>query len=112
MQWLDKKLFSFKSNYTEIDAYKIHYIDEGEGAIILFVHGTPEWSFGFRDLIKPLSRTYRCIAMDHLGFGLSDKPQHADYTVKEHANRVEKFISKLKFQGIHIVATDFGGSIA
>jgi pimeloyl-ACP methyl ester carboxylesterase len=112
MQWLNKKLFPFKSNYTEIDACHIHYIDEGKGTIILFVHGTPEWSFGFRDLIKPLSGTYRCIAIDHLGFGLSDKPQNAVYTTKEHANRLEKFISKMQLQNINMVANDFGGSIA
>jgi pimeloyl-ACP methyl ester carboxylesterase len=112
MDWIDKNLFPFKSNYTDVDAYKIHYVDEGSGDIILFVHGTPEWSFAFRDLIKPLADKYRCIAIDHLGFGLSDKPEIANYTTEEHANRLEKFIGKLHLQNINIVANDFGGSIA
>lgn len=111
MKWLDKNLFPFNSKYIEIDEYKLHYIDEGAGPVILFVHGTPEWSFSFRGLIKQLSNTYRCIAPDHLGFGLSDKPENADYTTKEQANRLEKFISKLNLHNINIVANDFGGSI-
>jgi pimeloyl-ACP methyl ester carboxylesterase len=112
MDWINKNLFPFKPNYIKIDGYRLYYIDEGSGAIILFVHGTPEWSFAYRDLVKGLSETYRCIAIDHLGFGLSDKPVDADYTTKKHASRLETFIEQLQLQNINIVANDFGGSIA
>lgn len=110
-EWLDKKLFPFTSHWTEIDGNEIHYIDEGKGEPILFVHGTPEWSFGFRDLIAKLRSNYRCIAFDMLGFGLSDKPKDADYTCVAHADRLKKLIEKLNLTKFHLVANDFGGGI-
>lgn len=52
--WLDKSLYPFESKWTTLSCHDLHYIDEGHGPVILFVHGTPEWSFGFRDVIKEL----------------------------------------------------------
>jgi len=110
--WVNRSLFPFTSRFIEIGGNQIHYIDEGSGPVILFSHGTPEWSFGWRGLIKPLSRHFRCIAPDLLGMGLSDKPLDADYSCKAHAARMEQFVSKLGLSGISIVANDFGLSIA
>lgn len=110
--WINKQLFPFESKWLDIDGHSQHYIDEGTGDIILFVHGTPEWSFGFRDLIKELRKNFRCIAIDHLGFGLSDKPADGDYSVEAHSKRLTKFIQQLRLQNIAIVANDFGGGIA
>lgn len=109
--WLDKNLFPFESRWIEIEGSKIHYVDEGKGDVILFVHGTPEWSFGFRDLIKGLRDQYRCIAPDYLGFGLSDKPVDVNYTCQAHAARLEKLIQKLGLKNITLLANDFGGGI-
>lgn len=109
--WLDKNLFPFESKWIKIDEHDLHYIDDGKGDTILFVHGTPEWSFGFRDLIKNLRHDYRCIAVDHLGFGLSDKPASADYSCVGHAARLDKFIGALGLKDFILVANDFGGSI-
>ncbi len=110
--WINRDLFPFKSHFAEIDGHRMHYVDEGEGIPILFSHGTPEWSFGWRDLVEGLRGQYRCIALDHLGFGLSDKPADADYSVQAHAARLEKFIEKLQLPDFHIVANDFGLSIS
>ena len=111
MNWLNTTLYPFRQNTLELEGYRLNYVDEGNGPVILFVHGTPEWSFGFRDQIKALSPQFRCIAIDHLGFGLSDKPANADYTVKKHAWRLENLIQKLQLKNINLVANDFGGSI-
>jgi pimeloyl-ACP methyl ester carboxylesterase len=110
--WIDNDLFPFESKWITIDEHEIHYIDEGQGEIILFAHGTPEWSFGYRDLIKDLKKNFRCIAVDMVGFGLSEKPQDTDYTCVAHAKRLEKFINILDLKNISIVANDFGGGIA
>lgn len=110
--WLSKELFPFESKWISIDGHQFHYVDEGAGSVILFVHGTPEWSFGWRDLIKTLSKNFRCIALDHLGFGLSDKPQNGDFTVEAHSRRLTQFIELLQLKNIHIVANDFGGGIS
>lgn len=90
----------------------MHYVDEGSGEVILFVHGTPTWSFVWRQQIKSLSRSYRCVAPDHLGFGLSDKPAGFPYTPAAHADNLEALIANLQLRNITLIVHDFGGPIA
>ena len=66
--------------------HRLHYLDEGAGEPLLFVHGNPTWSFYWRNLILGLRDSYRCVAVDHIGCGLSDKPQDYNYTLAA-ANR-------------------------
>lgn len=64
-KWLDKKEYSFNSKFYEVNGQKLHYLDEGKGEVILFVHGTPSRSFDYRNVIQGLKPDYRCIAIDH-----------------------------------------------
>lgn len=109
--WLDQGAFPFQSRLFAHAHGRMHYVDEGTGPVILFVHGTPDWSFGFRHLIKAFRTSHRCVAIDHLGFGISEKPANADYTVKAHAQRLEEFIAYLGLKDLTLVVTDFGGGI-
>lgn len=111
-KWLDLQAYPFKANYFEVNGHKLHYIDEGEGEIILFVHGTPSWSFDFRHMIKALSKHYRCIAIDHMGFGLSDKPENYDYSTINHSKTLEQFVLEKQLSNFNLVVHDFGGPIA
>ncbi len=110
-KWLNREEYPFQSNYLQLDGHAIHYVDEGEGDVLLFVHGTPSWSFDFRHQIKVLSQQYRCIAFDHIGFGLSDKPSHYDYSTPKHADTLRQFIDHLELRNITLVVHDFGGPI-
>lgn len=110
--WLDRTIYPFTSHYFEVNNQQLHFIDEGEGETILFVHGTPSWSFDFRHVIKALRSNYRCVAIDHIGFGLSDKPRAYDYSTTNHASTLEKFIVNRGLKNITLVAHDFGGPIA
>ncbi|UOB16145.1 alpha/beta fold hydrolase [Abyssalbus ytuae] len=109
--WLDIEEYPFENKYFNINNYKMHYIDEGKGDIILFVHGTPSWSFEYRKLIKALKNNFRCIATDHIGFGLSDKPKHYNYHTINHSISLETFVLKRKLKNITLVVHDFGGPI-
>lgn len=109
--WLDKEMYPFESNPISLKHGSMHYVDEGTGEVILFVHGTPTWSFLYRDLIKTLSASYRCIAIDHIGFGLSEKPIDFEGTPQAHAEHLSEFIEKMDLQNITIVVHDFGGPI-
>lgn len=109
--WLDKVEYPFKSNYFDVNGVNLHYVDVGVGPVILFVHGTPSWSFDFRHAIKVLSKDYRCIAIDHVGFGLSDKPQHYDYSTQNHSMTLEKFILEKNLNDVTMLVHDFGGPI-
>ncbi len=111
-QWLDRNEYPFASRYFSVDGHDLHYIDEGQGQVILFVHGTPSWSFDFRNVIKALcARGYRCIAVDHIGFGLSDKPEHYDYSTKKHSHTLLRFIEHMKLKKFTMAVHDFGGVI-
>lgn len=109
--WLNKSEYPFTSHYFGISEQKLHYIDEGKGETILFVHGTPSWSFDFRNIIKYLSSDYRCVAIDHIGFGLSDKPEYYDYSTQNHSKTLEKFVFEKQLENITLVVHDFGGPI-
>lgn len=109
--WLDTSLFPFESKFIHLASGQMHYIDEGEGDILLFVHGTPTWSFLYRHLVKELSKEYRCIAIDHIGFGLSEKPTSFDGKPESHSKNLLEFIELLQLEDITMVVHDFGGPI-
>jgi len=71
---LFRRLYPFESRFHDVGGLRMHYVDEGAGDPVVMVHGNPTWSFYWRELIKALRGTHRCIAMDHIGCGLSDKP--------------------------------------
>ncbi len=74
--WVSDEMFPFESRFVDTPrGHVMHYVDEGAGAPIVFVHGNPAWSFEFRHLIDGLRSHFRCIAADHIGFGLSSRSQ-------------------------------------
>ncbi len=89
----------------------VHYVDEGQGETLLFLHGNPSWSFQWRDLIHALRSSYRCIALDYPGFGLSKAPKGFGYTPREESLVVEEFIDQLDLKDITLVMQDWGGPI-
>ena len=110
--WLDRTEYPFNPNFLNLPMGHMHYVDEGQGEPIVFVHRNPGWSFEFRNQIKALSNTNRCIALDHIGFGLSDKPYDWDYLPKSHALNFEQFMKSLNLDNITLVVADWGGPIA
>jgi haloalkane dehalogenase len=109
--WVDGQAYPFASRWLELASGRLHYIDEGKGPAILFVHGTPTWSFEWRHLVAGLRATHRCVALDHLGFGLSERPGGAAYTPEAHAERLHEFADKLGLERFTLVVHDFGGPI-
>jgi len=110
-EWLNKTEYPFAPHYFRVSAGNIHYVDEGSGSPVVFVHGNPTWSFQFRNMIKILSKTNRCIAPDHIGFGLSDKPADWSYLPADHAANFEQFLESLDLKDITLVVGDWGGPI-
>ncbi len=110
--WLDTAAYPFALRTLEHPDGRLHYLDEGQGPTLLFCHGTPEWSFAYRHLVARFSTHFRCVAVDMLGFGLSEKPTGADYSVQAHALRLEWAVKTLNLTNIVLIASDFGGGMA
>ena len=102
--------FPFTSRFVEVHGSKMHYIDEGEGDPILFLHGNPTSSYLWRNIIPYVSSTARAIAPDLIGMGKSDKPA-IDYRFLEHSTYVEGFIEALGLENITLVLHDWGSAL-
>lgn len=102
--------FPFESHYLEVHGSKMHYIDEGKGDPILFLHGNPTSSYLWRNVIPHLTQYGRCIALDLIGMGKSDQPD-LDYRFATHVRYVEGFIEKMGLQNITLVIHDWGSAL-
>jgi len=107
-------LYPFNSHYLDRDGLRYHYLDEGSGPPVVMLHGNPTWSFMYRDPIQTLRTSHRCIAPDHIGCGLSDKPgdEAYAYTLESRIADLDALIEHLGLNGkITLVLHDWGGMI-
>ena len=103
--------YPFESHFLPVAGGRLHYVDEGQGEVLLCVHGNPTWSFAWRNVIRRFRDRYRVIALDHLGCGFSDKPQSYSYRLADHMANLQALIDHLQLRQITLVAHDWGGAI-
>lgn len=90
----------------------MHYVDEGSGEPIVFVHGNPSWSFQYRKLIEGLRSEFRCVAPDHIGFGLSSRSDHReDHRPAAHAEAFAALLNDQDLGNVTLFLNDWGGPI-
>ncbi len=107
-------LYPFTSHYHAVSGHRLHYLDEGRGDPVLFLHGNPTWSFLYRDYVRVLRDEHRVIAVDHVGCGLSDKPGEDRYpfTLERRIADLESLLASLNLnQKLTLVVHDWGGPI-
>jgi haloalkane dehalogenase len=109
--WLDPALYPFGSRWLDVGPGRMHYLDEGAGRPVVFVHGAPAWSFLWRGPIRALRDRHRCIAPDLLGFGLSEQPPGFSYHPREHARCLAALLDRLDVRDATLVVHDWGGPI-
>lgn len=102
--------FPYESNYVEILGSNMHYIDQGEGDVFLFLHGNPTSSYLWRNVMRYVAPHGRIVAVDNIGFGKSDKPD-VDYTFQTHFRHTEAFIDALDLRNIILVVHDWGSAL-
>src|ERR1051325_10253559 len=107
--WLTSELFPFQSLFVDVDGARVHYVDEGSGPVLLFLHGAPNWSFFYRQFISGLRHDFRCVALDFPGFGLSPSEARYPPAMPALSRLVERFIEKLELRDIILVVGDAGG---
>ena len=102
--------FPFEAHYVSANGSKMHYVDEGDGDPILFLHGNPTSSYLWRNIIPYATPHGRVIAVDLIGMGKSDKPD-IDYRFTTHAEYLEAFIDALELTNITLVIHDWGSAL-
>jgi haloalkane dehalogenase len=110
--WLPHHQFPFTSRYLDLAGQPVHYIDEGSGPTLLFVHAGPAWSFIFREVIVELRSEFRCLTLDLPGSGLSPARPGERPTMAGAARLLEQFVETLDLDGLTLVVHDVGGPIA
>ena len=105
--------YPFESRWLPLAAGRMHYVDEGprDAAPILCLHGNPTWSFFYRSIVAAFRGEARVVAPDHLGCGLSDKPQDWSYTLAGHVDNLERLVVALDLRRVTLVVHDWGGAI-
>ncbi len=110
--WLQKDYPFTPQKFTTPRGARMSYVDEGEGdEAVLMVHGNPTWSFYYAKLIRTLAPHLRCIAPDHIGMGLSEKPEDYSYDLETRIADLEALVASLGLKKIHLVVHDWGGAI-
>ena len=111
--WL-ARLYPFSpASFMTPGGARMSYLDEGPRGdeAVLMLHGNPTWSFYYRDLVRQLAPGIRCVAPDHVGMGLSEKPRGYDYTLASRIADIEALVDTLGLRRVHLVVHDWGGAI-
>jgi pimeloyl-ACP methyl ester carboxylesterase len=108
-----RAVYPWTGAYLDVDGGRMHYLDEGprDAPVMLCVHGNPTWSFYWRAIVAHFSQRYRVIVPDHVGCGLSDKPQSWDYRLAQHVENLQRLVDHLSLEDITLVVHDWGGAI-
>ena len=102
--------FPFESQYIDVLGSRLHYVAAGEGKPVLFLHGNPTSSYLWRNIIPHVEGRGRCIALDLIGMGKSDKPD-LDYRLVDHARYVDAAIETLELRDLTLVVHDWGSAL-
>jgi haloalkane dehalogenase len=106
-----RSLYPFASHAIQLDGLRYHFLDEGRGQTLLMLHGNPTWSFYWRNLVLAFRGRYRTVVPDHVGCGLSDKPQDYPYCLEQHISNLVGLIEHLDLSQITLMVHDWGGAI-
>ncbi len=104
-------LEGLNSQVRLVGGYRMHYLDEGSGPVVVMVHGNPTWCFLFRHLVRALRDSFRLIVPDHIGCGLSERtPGHA-FRAQDRVDHLDELLKQLGISRFSLVMHDWGGSI-
>jgi len=102
--------FPFESRFVEVHGSSMHYVEQGGGVPVLFLHGNPTSSYLWRNVIPHVAAVARCIAVDLIGMGRSDKPD-LDYRFVDHSRYLDAAIEALGLENVVVVLHDWGSAL-
>ncbi len=100
--------FSHTYQFQKVDDIKLAYYEQGNGGPVLFLHGIPDNSYLWRNVVPIVAKNNRAIALDLAGYGQSDIPNHTDYSIERHHQYIKGFIDSLHLKNVTLVVTDIG----
>jgi pimeloyl-ACP methyl ester carboxylesterase len=104
---------SWQHSYINTNGVKLHYVTQGEGPLMIMLHGFPEFWYSWRHQIPEFAQYYKVVALDMRGYNDSDKPKETSaYTINEIVKDVEGVIRGLGYDKCVLVGHDWGGAIA
>ena len=106
--------YEFTHHYADLGGMRMHYLDEGRGETVVMLHGNPNWSYYYRNLVVALRDRYRCLVPDHIGCGMSDKPDERRYefSLAQRVADLEHWLDKLQaVRDLTLIVHDWGGMI-
>lgn len=105
--------FGYEPSYEEIHGLRLARVDVGDGPPVVLMHGEPAWSYVWRKVIPPLlDAGLRCVALDHAGFGRSDKPLDPGWQgLEQHVELTNALFERLDLRDATVVLHDWGGPI-
>src|SRR5581483_10670610 len=103
----------FTHAYAEVNGIRLHYVTNGEGKLILFVHGFPEFWYAWKDQLTEFGKNYQAIAVDLRGYNLSSKPADVEqYRAQYMVEDLRALIEQLGHKKCILVGHDWGGLVA
>ncbi|MFJ2192767.1 alpha/beta fold hydrolase [Kitasatospora sp. NPDC087861] len=103
--------FPYAPHFSTAPGFPMHYVDEGDGPVLLCLHGELTWGYLFRDLVRRLAPTHRVVVPDHMGFGKSATPADRTYRLQDHVDNLEALVLDLGLRDVTLVLHDFGGPV-
>ena len=103
---------SLSDNDIIVDGVRLAYRDRGDGPPVVFLHGTPSYSYEWRDVVPHVEAAgYRTLTYDLLGYGASERPLDRDTSVTAQAALLVELLDELDLARVNLVAHDIGGAI-
>jgi pimeloyl-ACP methyl ester carboxylesterase len=100
-------------NYADVNGVRLHYVSEGTGEPILFLHGFPEFWYAWKRQLAEFGRDHRAIAVDLRGYNLSSKPADVDqYRIEVLVEDIRALLDQLGIDRVTLVGHDWGGVLA
>lgn len=100
--------FKHTYQFQQVNDLQLAYYEKGKGDPVLFLHGIPDNSYLWRNVVPLVTKNHRAIALDLVGYGKSDIPKQEDYSIEHHYQYIKGFIEKLNLQNVTLVVTDIG----
>jgi pimeloyl-ACP methyl ester carboxylesterase len=104
---------TFQSSFAGVNGVRLHYVSRGQGKLIMFVHGFPQFWAQWENQLKEFGKDHQAVALDMRGYNLSSKPSNVEqYNVKELIEDLRALAEHLGHKKFILVAHDWGGAVA